>query len=57
VAKVNLLAELERIAGELDRHASDLQLLRRQVFSLVMALKKADHDHETGIGRMLGDIP
>jgi hypothetical protein len=49
---INLLAELERIASEIDHTASDLQLLRRQVFSLVMALKKAE-----GIGRMLGDIP
>jgi hypothetical protein len=34
-----MIAELERWASELDRTATDLQVLRRQVFDLLMRLK------------------
>jgi hypothetical protein len=34
-----IIAELERWASELDRAATDLQVLRRQVFDLLMKLK------------------
>ena len=35
--------ELERWASELDRTATDLQVLRRQVFDLLMQLKTGDN--------------
>jgi hypothetical protein len=37
-----MLVELERWASELDRTATDLQVLRRQVFDLLMKLKTGD---------------